>query len=217
MKQNHNLVALDGGIDGGWEKTEPMTQVTDNTASFKTLNNERMIDRMDNTGKKVFENLQFGQVRVVEKDGEPWFIAADVCRVLELDQVSRAMDRLDPEDGGLLKITHPQSLEKTIEEGLLVENPKCNPLGSILFGIVNHGFPIMGDILIIGEGMTNNGLDFKEHSEQRFSEALATAKGMSEFLQGQEVAKLLHEKYDGKTVKDYPIQVIELSYGKSDM
>lgn len=31
---------------------------------------------------KVFESEEFGKVRTVLKDGEPWFVAADVCKVL---------------------------------------------------------------------------------------------------------------------------------------
>lgn len=38
------------------------------------------------------------QVRTVLIDGEPWFVAADVCRVLEIGNVSMAVGRLD-EDG----------------------------------------------------------------------------------------------------------------------
>lgn len=64
--------------------------------------------------QKVF-NYQERQVRTVLKDGEPWFVARDVCDILGLEQVSRAMDRLDDDERGLLKITHPQSPEKTIE------------------------------------------------------------------------------------------------------
>ena len=44
-----------------------------------------------------------------------WFVAADVCRALGLEQVSRAMDRLDDDEKGLLKVTHPRSKDKTIE------------------------------------------------------------------------------------------------------
>ena len=33
---------------------------------------------------QVFENSEFGNVRVVERDGEPWFVAADVCKALEV-------------------------------------------------------------------------------------------------------------------------------------
>ena len=37
------------------------------------------------TGLKVFEKPEFGSVRVVEKNGEPWFVARDVCAMLGFD------------------------------------------------------------------------------------------------------------------------------------
>lgn len=70
---------------------------------------------MNNNALKVFENNEFGSVRAMLKDGEPWFVASDVCKALGLRQVTRAMDRLDADEGGLLKITHPQNAEKTLE------------------------------------------------------------------------------------------------------
>ena len=47
---------------------------------------------------KVFEHEKFGQVRTVEKEGEPWFVAVDVCRALEHSNVSVALDRLDEDE-----------------------------------------------------------------------------------------------------------------------
>lgn len=38
------------------------------------------------------------QVRVVFIDGEPWFVAQDVCSILDLDNVSRALSRLDDDE-----------------------------------------------------------------------------------------------------------------------
>ena len=64
---------------------------------------------------KIFESEAFGKIRVLEKDGEPWFVAADVCRALGLEQVTRAMDRLDDDERGLLRVTHPQSTLKTLD------------------------------------------------------------------------------------------------------
>ena len=64
---------------------------------------------------KIFENHQIGEIRVIEQDGEPWFVAADVCRALGLEQITRAMDRLDDDEGGLVKVTHPQSPTKTMD------------------------------------------------------------------------------------------------------
>jgi prophage antirepressor-like protein len=50
------------------------------------------------TGLQVFENEKFGNVRVVIRDGEPWFVAADVCRALELDKTWNALQRLDDDE-----------------------------------------------------------------------------------------------------------------------
>ena len=47
---------------------------------------------------QVFENPAFGQVRTVTKDGEPWFVAADVCRALGHSNVTVALDRLDDDE-----------------------------------------------------------------------------------------------------------------------
>lgn len=47
---------------------------------------------------KVFENVDFGEVRVLLKDGEPWFIAKDVCNILELSNVTVAIQRLDDDE-----------------------------------------------------------------------------------------------------------------------
>ena len=48
----------------------------------------------------------FGEclIRTVEHNGSPWFIAADVCAALSLDNVTRALASLDPEELTLLKV-----------------------------------------------------------------------------------------------------------------
>ena len=47
---------------------------------------------------QIFENKQFGQVRAIMKDGEPWFVAADVCKALEVGNPSQALTRLDDDE-----------------------------------------------------------------------------------------------------------------------
>ena len=44
---------------------------------------------------QVFSSQQFGNVRVVECDGEPWFVAADVCKALEIANNRDALTRSD--------------------------------------------------------------------------------------------------------------------------
>ena len=51
-----------------------------------------------NNGIQVFENSDFGKVRVVERDSEPWFVAADICRALDIGNPSQAILRLDDDE-----------------------------------------------------------------------------------------------------------------------
>ena len=49
----------------------------------------------------VFENDQFGSVRTIVRDGEPWFVAADVCRALDIQNTTDAISRLDEDEKGV--------------------------------------------------------------------------------------------------------------------
>lgn len=56
---------------------------------------------------QVFENAQFGNVRVVMKEDGPWFVAADVCHALEIGNNRMATDRLDEDEKGVSLIDTP--------------------------------------------------------------------------------------------------------------
>ena len=56
---------------------------------------------------KVFEKAEFGRVRVVECEGEPWFVAKDVCECLELTDVSKTISLLDNDEKGTNSIRTP--------------------------------------------------------------------------------------------------------------
>lgn len=71
-------------------------------------------------GIKVFERQEFGQVRVVDVDGEPWFVAKDVCECLELDLASGARG-LDDDEKALHTMQTPggaQEMSIISEAGL---------------------------------------------------------------------------------------------------
>lgn len=51
--------------------------------------------------QKVF-NYQDQQVRTVVKDGEPWFVAKDVCSVLEIKNNRDALARLEEDEKGVV-------------------------------------------------------------------------------------------------------------------
>lgn len=47
---------------------------------------------------RTFTDERFGSVRTVLRDGEPWFVAADVCRALELSNPTVSVGRLDDDE-----------------------------------------------------------------------------------------------------------------------
>ncbi len=46
----------------------------------------------------VFNNEEFGEIRTITIDDEPWFVAADVCRALDIGNPSQAISRLDEDE-----------------------------------------------------------------------------------------------------------------------
>lgn len=48
----------------------------------------------------VFDDEQPHAIRVIERDGEPWFVAKDVCAVLTIKDVSDAVEPLDDDEKG---------------------------------------------------------------------------------------------------------------------
>lgn len=71
---------------------------------------------------QIFNNPQFGEIRVVQLNGEPWFVAADVCRALEIGNPTQALARLDDDEKNTVILNEgiPGNPNKTIvsEPGL---------------------------------------------------------------------------------------------------
>lgn len=43
-------------------------------------------------------NYESSEVRTIQKNGEPWWVLADVCKVLDLSNPSKVADRLEPDE-----------------------------------------------------------------------------------------------------------------------
>ena len=65
---------------------------------------------MEEKGLQVF-SFQDKQVRVVMENGEPWWVAKDICGVLELGNVSQAVERLDNDEKGICKVDTPGGMQ----------------------------------------------------------------------------------------------------------
>jgi len=59
-------------------------------------------------------------VRTVNKNGEPWFVAADVCKVLELGNPTMALERLDEDEKALISI---EGLSRGNDNGNIINEP----------------------------------------------------------------------------------------------
>ena len=66
---------------------------------------------------QIFENPEFGEIRVtINEDGEPLFVAADVCRVLEHSNVTMALERLDDDEKAKLDLGLSGGLTNCVTE-----------------------------------------------------------------------------------------------------
>lgn len=54
---------------------------------------------------KIFENAEFGSVRTVEVNGEPYFIGKDICMVFGDKNHNRSLSRVDNDDKTTVEIT----------------------------------------------------------------------------------------------------------------
>ena len=60
---------------------------------------------MNNNEVKIFENEEFGKVRTVEVNGEPYFVARDVATILGYSNPNDAISkRVDKEDKGVITV-----------------------------------------------------------------------------------------------------------------
>lgn len=47
---------------------------------------------------QIFSNSEFGEIRTITKDNEPWFVASDICRSLDLSNPTMAMQRIEDDE-----------------------------------------------------------------------------------------------------------------------
>lgn len=69
----------------------------------------------------IFDNSQFGKIRAIEKDGEPWFVLKDVCEAFGEANYRRVAARLDDDEKGVSQISTPggnQNMTIVNEPGL---------------------------------------------------------------------------------------------------
>lgn len=59
---------------------------------------------LKNNKTQIFGDEVLGAVRTMAINGEPWFVASDVCKALELGNPSMTVERLDDDEKGISTI-----------------------------------------------------------------------------------------------------------------
>lgn len=129
---------------------------------------------------KIFENPEFGEVRTVEMNGEPWFVAVDVCRALEIGNSRQALARLDDDEKGVISndtLGGKQEMATVSEAGLYAlvlssRKPEAKTFKrwithEVLPSIRQHGMYAMDDLIENPDLAINALLALKEEREAR--------------------------------------------------
>lgn len=70
---------------------------------------------MSQNKAKVFENEQFGQIRVELINNEPWFVGKDVADALGYSDTAQAVrDHVEDKDKGVVEMTTPGGVQKMV-------------------------------------------------------------------------------------------------------
>ena len=63
-------------------------------------------------------DFEENRIRVIQINGEPWFVLKDLCQALEIVNYREVPDRLDSDEVSLITLPHPQSDEKRSKCGV---------------------------------------------------------------------------------------------------
>lgn len=67
---------------------------------------------------QIFNNNKFGEIRTVTINNEPWFVAVDVCKALDIKNVTQAIQRLDDDERSMFNIGRQGDTNCVNEYGL---------------------------------------------------------------------------------------------------
>jgi len=82
--------------------------------AFEMMGNRKVMTMND----LIHFEFEAAQVRVIDRSGEPWFVLADVCRVLDIINPTQAAARLDDDERAMFNIGRRGNANVINESGL---------------------------------------------------------------------------------------------------
>jgi len=137
-------------------------------------------------------------------NGEPWFIAKDVCDVLGLDNPTKALLGLDPDEKALKNVQSlggSQATNIISESGLFAlvlrsKRPEAKAFRKWVTGTVLPTLRKTGSYVVGEEALDKNAPDYLDRLKDMLLEAQERKLEQAE----QEIAKLKPNPYDGHTL-----------------
>lgn len=108
---------------------------------------------------QIYKSEKFGEIRTLLIDGEPWFVAVDVCIALDLSNPTIAVSRLDEDDRAKFNLGRQGDATIVNEPGLYTlirgsRKPEAKPFKrwithEVIPAIRKHGAYISPNLIII--------------------------------------------------------------------
>jgi len=115
------------------------------SGASESTNPEKVIDMKNTLAEKItaFTIFKFGdnEIRVIDKNGDPWFVAKDVCDALQLTNSRKALIALDEDEKGVTSsytIKGNQEVAVISESGMYTLVLRCRD--AVNKGSVPHAF-----------------------------------------------------------------------------
>ena len=134
---------------------------------------------------QIFSNPEFGQVRTVELDGQPWLVGKDVAEALEYKNPQRAIrDHVDDEDRGVTKTVTPSGEQEMLiinESGLysLILSSKMPKAKAFKHWVTSEVLP----------ALRRNGVYETVKAQQHIEQLEATNERLTAAIQAVSIAK----------------------------
>lgn len=88
-------------------KNDETPKAATNEVSILSATTKELTMKIIAKEKSEFTIFRFGdsEIRVIDKSGEPWFVAADICKAIEIGNPTEAIRRLDDDEKDTLSLT----------------------------------------------------------------------------------------------------------------
>lgn len=157
---------------------------------------------------KIIENWEFGRIRVVIIDGEPWFVGKDVAEALGYTDAKVAIrTHVDSDDRQIIQRGKTDTFETDSGERHLIERSQ-----SVTFEIPNRGWTVINESGLYSLIMGSRKKDAKRFKRWVTSEVLPAIRrtGSYTYLQTQDqLTEQIRKQVADMLVQTVPVIVSE--------